>query len=202
MVADTFSRHFICRNVDCDPKGQYVSLNTMWASTAEEGGWQFACPNCGFHYRPGNHSSKSINAHNVFYDLAAGEGETRKVFLSVWGSVAEESCIIGLQEAYAGISVEKAAEIQNMSREEVRTSMMELTSTHATPADWQRDFSITTRAIEQLEWVNSTRWKPFRWGFLEGKTWPAGFVKVTEETPMISENGIKTLCQLLFRNRV
>ena len=109
---------------------------------------------------------------------------------------------LDLQEAYAGIDEEMAAEIQDMSREEVLAAMVALTSKHSIHGEWQQDFSITPRAISHLEWVNANRTKqvPFQWEGLVGKTWRAGFVKVDETTPIMSEEDIRFLYALIFRS--
>eukprot|EP00975_Prorocentrum_lima_P024744 5197347-Prorocentrum_lima.AAC.1 len=44
----------------------YVGPNTNWANTAEDGGWQFWCPVCGFRYKARQRGEAVIPANYIW----------------------------------------------------------------------------------------------------------------------------------------
>ncbi len=88
-----------------------------------------------------------------------------------------------------------------MNGVEIIADMKDLTELYQRPVSWQ-PFRMTTRAEEALLETNRQRTKqhPFNWDHLVGVEFNAGFIKVTPETPIMTEKDHKILLALIFRH--
>ena len=107
---------------------------------------------------------------------------------------------MGLQELLAGVE-SKRDEIVCMDETQLMEAMSGLINRHAHPAYWQ-DFEMTDAAKWVLTGINASRTKQahFRWDHLEGKVFKAGFIRVTDETPIMSELDSKILFSMVVRH--
>ncbi len=104
---------------------------------------------------------------------------------------------MGLQERFAGVDQRKD-DIDNMDNIDIIMEMKRLADRYATPAAWG-DFEMTDKAKGVLTEVNNSRTRqlPFKWDHLEGVTFKTGFVKVDDDTPMMTEEDHKIMIAMV-----
>ena len=155
---------------------------------------QFACPCCGALYKPRDTGGR-IKAHHIWYFAGSNT-----YVLSAWPASAEEAAVMGLQELLAGVE-DKRDEIARMDETQLMEAMSGLVDRHAHPAYWQ-DFEMTQAAKRTLSDINASRTRQahFRWDHLEGKVFKAGFVRVTDDMPIMSELDSKILFSMVVRH--
>ena len=82
-------RFFICRQEYCTPAGSFFGLNTDWISTADAGGWKFACPACGTPYKANVRNKPGLIPANHIWHVQS----TDKFMLAEWPETLEEKSI-------------------------------------------------------------------------------------------------------------
>ena len=202
-IGSKTARHFACRNAWCSDKGVFCSLNAYWFTTAygadgkaESGhGWQWACPNCGQIYNP---KSKAVPYHMVFHAKT-----DNKWMLSAWPATAEESSLMALTEATAGIVQGSDWEASTMA--ETCDRMLAMAERFSVPAEMAA-FRPTEAAKKTIAEVNQKRidgqgkqqHKIFYYAHLP-ETFPACFIPYNEgKTPVLSIEETKYLVAGVF----
>ncbi len=133
-----------------------------------------------------------IRAHHIWYFH-----DTGNYMLSAWAASAEEASIMGVQELLSGVPEDKDR-ILSMNEEQLMKEMTQRVQGHSCPASWS-PFTVTDRAIAKLQEINATRTKQhhFQWQHLVGKEFRANFVRVTDETPVMSEKESKIVLAMI-----
>ena len=107
---------------------------------------------------------------------------------------------MGLHELSAGVEGIRD-DIISMNETQLMTAMCGLIDRHTYPACWH-DFEMTDAAKRTLIGINESRTRQahFRWDHLEGKVFKAGFVRVTDDMPIMSELDSKILFSMVVRH--
>ena len=186
-------RFFICRQHYCTPAGSFFGLNTDWISTADAGGWKFACPACGTPYKPNLSKTGLIPANHIWHIEATGE-----FMLAEWPETLEEKSI---NEAAVKMA-EHAADVHftDLSHEELRLRIGEVVASHGVKFAALTTMQLSPAVISAVETLNANRGKrlPYSWDHIkDGYT--GGFYKYTQgETPVMKSDQVKDYLALVY----
>ena len=190
-LSDKTSRYFLCRAEVCHREGNYYGLNLSWASTAQDGGWRWACPICGTWFRPGSKGLGSQVAATHVFHTAQG------ALLSKWPDSMSEATIMALLETREI----PHASYDGLSDADCLRKICSIVQRHAVPVQWQQ-LQLTDRARVAIDEMNKTKKRktcPFRYDhLLQG--FSGTFIKVTPDTEIMSIQQVKDLLSLFDKH--
>ena len=189
------NRFFLCRQPKCTDEGSFFGLNTDWASTANDGGWRFACPVCANPYSMSLAKTGLIPTNYIWHLEKTGQ-----LMLAEWPETLEEKSI----NESAALMAEWASQkkFTELSREEVQLKIGEVVANHGFKlTSLFKKMQLSPSVIARIQHLNDTRGKgklPYSWDHLKNGFTGAFYKYIEGVTPVMKSDQVKDYLAMVY----